>query len=135
MSTQSCYIRCAPPDWPDLSRFVRFVRAQGRCECCGRPHGQQIRCLPDGRWFDAVRDTWRAGDGGPADWPDIVDYAAVRTTRVVLAACRTGGPDTPPAVTLTPGQLVALCQRCRMIRLRMEHRQRSRITILLRRAL
>lgn len=28
-----------PPDWPDISREIRFGRAEGRCECegeCGR---------------------------------------------------------------------------------------------------
>ena len=31
-----------PPDWPQISKRVRFSRAQGRCECqgeCGREHG------------------------------------------------------------------------------------------------
>ncbi|MFI2426543.1 hypothetical protein ACH5A7_21010 [Streptomyces sp. NPDC018955] len=30
-----------PKDWPQISRRIRFERAQGRCECtgeCGRPH-------------------------------------------------------------------------------------------------
>lgn len=29
-----------PPDWPQISDYIRFTRAQGRCECdgrCGRP--------------------------------------------------------------------------------------------------
>ena len=24
-----------PPDWPAISRRIRFERAEGRCECCG----------------------------------------------------------------------------------------------------
>ncbi len=44
-----------PPNWPELSRQVRFERAGGVCQKCGRPHGARIRCLPDGRWFDAAR--------------------------------------------------------------------------------
>lgn len=28
-----------PKDWPIRSRFVRFVRARGRCEWCGAAHG------------------------------------------------------------------------------------------------
>lgn len=28
-----------PPDWPEISRRIRFVRAGGRCETCDRPHG------------------------------------------------------------------------------------------------
>ena len=29
-----------PKDWALRSRFVRFVRAKGRCEWCGAAHGQ-----------------------------------------------------------------------------------------------
>jgi len=60
-----------PIDWPQLSRHVRFERASGVCQGCGRPHGKIIRVLPDGRWFDATRQTWRNGHGRPARWPDI----------------------------------------------------------------
>jgi hypothetical protein len=40
-----------PPHWRELSRRVRFERAGGACQRCGRPHLTLIRCLPDGRWF------------------------------------------------------------------------------------
>jgi hypothetical protein len=39
-----------PRDWPEISRRVRFERAGGVCQGCGRPHGVTVRCLPDGRW-------------------------------------------------------------------------------------
>lgn len=29
-----------PKDWKLRSRFVRFVRAQGKCEWCGAKHGE-----------------------------------------------------------------------------------------------
>ena len=29
-----------PKDWKTRSRFVRFVRARGRCEWCGAEHGK-----------------------------------------------------------------------------------------------
>ena len=29
-----------PIDWPQLSAVIRFRRAQGKCEGCGRPHGR-----------------------------------------------------------------------------------------------
>lgn len=34
-----------PIDWPQLSAMVRFRRAGGRCEGCGRPHGQMSTIL------------------------------------------------------------------------------------------
>jgi hypothetical protein len=49
-------LRCLyPPHWRELSRRVRFERARGRCQACGRPHLVWLRCLPDGRWFDEAR--------------------------------------------------------------------------------
>lgn len=29
-----------PKDWPEISRRIRFERAQGRCEFCGAEHGK-----------------------------------------------------------------------------------------------
>src|SRR5215212_4593869 len=31
-----------PIDWPQLSAVIRFKRAQGKCEGCGRPHGHAL---------------------------------------------------------------------------------------------
>jgi len=31
-----------PPNWKSLSHWVRFVRAKGRCQNCGRVHGQRF---------------------------------------------------------------------------------------------
>jgi hypothetical protein len=78
--------RFYPSDWPQISRRVRFERAAGMCQGCGRPHGMTIRCLPDGRWFDAAGPTWRNGRGRPARWPDLVETLQTRHIRVVLAA-------------------------------------------------
>ena len=43
-----------PAHWRELSRRVRFERAHGMCQGCGRPHGATVRCLPDGRWYDSA---------------------------------------------------------------------------------
>ena len=72
-----------PRDWPEISRRVRFERAGGVCQGCGRPHGVTVRCLPDGRWFDTSCRTWRNGRGRMARWPDLVETAQVRHTRVL----------------------------------------------------
>jgi hypothetical protein len=46
-----------PPDWREISRRIRFVRAQGRCECtgqCGLHDGE--RCVErDGIWAKFAR--------------------------------------------------------------------------------
>jgi hypothetical protein len=120
-----------PIDWPEISRRVRFERAGGVCEGCGRPHGETVRCLPDGRWFDAARNTWRSGRGRPARWPDIEEAVAFRQTRVILAAAHL---DHDPGNN-RQRNLKSLCQRCHMIHDRSYHLARRRITYLLRRAL
>ena len=74
-----------PSDWPEISRRVRFERAGGICQGCGRPHGMTIRCLPDGRWFDSTRHTWRNGRGRTTRWPDLVESMQERQTRVIPA--------------------------------------------------
>jgi hypothetical protein len=100
-----------PPNWPALSRRVRFERAGGRCQGCGRPHLAQVRCLPDGRWFDQAARTWRDRRGRPARWPDLIDVVNVRLTRVVLAAAHL---DNDPANNRL-ANLRCLCQRCHML--------------------
>ena len=34
-----------PIDWPQISHWVRFVRAKGHCQVCGRPHGETVQHL------------------------------------------------------------------------------------------
>lgn len=123
--------RFYPRDWPQISQRVRFERAAGICQGCGRPHGMKIRCLPDGRWFDPARNTWRNGRGRLARWPDLVAIAQIRHTRVVLAAAH---------LDHNPGNnrqrnLRSLCQRCHMIHDRPHHLAQRHITYLSRRAL
>jgi hypothetical protein len=100
-----------PQNWPALSQRVRFERAGGRCQRCGRPHLEEVRCLPDGRWFDTIARTWRDRCGRPARWPDLIDIADVRLTRVVLAAAHL---DNDPANNRL-GNLRGFCQRCHML--------------------
>jgi hypothetical protein len=52
-----------PIDWRQLSHVIRFERAGGRCETCGRPHRRMISHLGDGRWFDPESEIWRDGQG------------------------------------------------------------------------
>jgi hypothetical protein len=90
-----------------------------------------IRCLPDGRWFDPSRHTWRNGRGRPARWPDLEEAALMRRTRVVSAAAHL---DHDPSNNRLRN-LRSLCQRCHIIHDRPHHLMQRRITYLLRRAL
>ena len=111
-----------PIDWPNISLRIRF-------EVDG-PHGQTIRVLPDGRWFDPEIHTWCDDRGREASWPDVIEGCAIRKTRVVLAACHL---DHDPG-NVKPKNLAAWCQRHHMLHDREFHRSQAWITILLRRA-
>ena len=121
-----------PIDWPQLSAVVRFRRARGRCEGCGRPHGQRVVHLGDSRWWDAEAATWRDGRGRRVRLaPGALDVlATVRTTHVVLAAAHRDH-DTANNVS---ANLAAFCQRCHMIHDRPEHRRRRWRTLYRRKA-
>ncbi|MFE1603300.1 hypothetical protein [Methylobacterium sp. ID0610] len=121
-----------PIDWPELSAAIRFQRAGGRCEGCGRPHLERVVCLSDGRWWDTEVGTWRNGRGRPLRRAPSVDLLAeVRTTRVVLAAAHRNHDTSDNSDT----NLMALCQRCHMIHDRPEHRRRRWLTLFSRKAL
>jgi hypothetical protein len=105
-----------PIDWPQLSNHVRFKRAG---------------VLPDGRWYDEARQTWRNHRGRPVHQPDIEEAARIHQTRVVLAAAHL---DHNPSNNRLRN-LRGLCQRCHLIHDQPYHLARRRITYLLRRAL
>ena len=122
-----------PIDWPQISRWVRFVRAKGRCEMCGRPHGAIVRHLGDGRWLDEASGFWRDGSGRRTRVPPGHHAERAATTRVVLAAAHLD--HDPSHCGPRHRNLRALCQRCHMLHDRPEHRRRIRLTLLRRRAL
>ncbi|KQT51333.1 hypothetical protein ASG52_25670 [Methylobacterium sp. Leaf456] len=122
-----------PIDWRELSAAIRFGRAKGRCEGCGRPHGEAVFCLRDGRWWDAEAASWRDGAGRIVCTAVGIDdvLATIRTTRVVLATAHRNH-DTADN---HPANLAAWCQRCHMIHDRPEHGRRRWLTVFRRKAL
>lgn len=122
-----------PFDWPQLSALVRFKRAGGRCEECGRPHRQLVYHLGDGRWWDQEGQTRRSGQGRPLPrLPTLAeDDPTLRTTRVVLAAAHLDHDPTNNRLR----NLRALCQRCHMLHDRDEHQRRRWLTLRMRKAL
>lgn len=122
-----------PIDWPQISQHIRFGRAKGCCEGCGRPHGQIVCHLGDGRWWDAKQQCWRDGQGRPlrkkVPLPPEPDHSL--RTRVILA---TAHLDNNPSNN-DFRNLRALCQRCHLMHDRPEHLRRRRIRFLMTRAL
>ena len=119
-----------PIDWQQLSAVIRFERAKGRCDGCGRPHGRQVQCLPDGRWYDEERATWRCGRGR-AVRGKVTAEIIPRLTKVTLA---TAHLDHDPTNN-DAANLKALCQRCHMLHDRHEHRRQRWLTLRSRKAI
>ena len=111
-----------PIDWPQLSAVIRFGRAKGRCEGCGRPHSQTVVHLGDGRWWDEEAASWRDGAGAivclAVGTDDVLGIA--RTTRVVLATAHRNHDTADNG----PANLAAFCQRCHILHDQPEHQRR-----------
>jgi hypothetical protein len=114
--------RLYPADWTSISHAVRFGRAGGQCEYCGKPHGARIVQLRDGRWT-AGDGQWRDRSGEPAKAPDILAYGEAKAWRrpVVLACCHMRHDPRES----DPGVLVAACGACHL-RLDREWHRRQR---------
>ena len=119
-----------PIDWPQLSAVIRFERAKGRCERCGRPHGREVQHLGDGRWWDEDEWTWRNACGRRLA-RRVGGDIAVRTTMVVLAAAHLDHDPTNNRLR----NLKALCQRCHMLHDHDAHWRRRLLTLRMRNAI
>ncbi|WP_099213538.1 hypothetical protein [Gluconobacter cerinus] len=113
-----------PPNWPELSRQVRFERAGGMCQRCGRPHGQILQVLPGGRWKHPETGHWFNGRGRPVAPPDLIALLQTRQTKVVLAAAHLNHDPTVNRLR----NLRALCQRCHLLHDRVYHLAQRRLT-------
>lgn len=107
-----------PIDWEQVSRRVRFTRAQGRCDHCRRPHGRYVQHLGNGVWWDEDRAIWRTGRGKPISVR--VTPSQPHMTRVFLACAHLNHDPTDNR----DRNLAALCQRCHMVHDAAEHQRR-----------
>jgi hypothetical protein len=116
-----------PANWKDISYYVRFVREKGRCQRCGRAHGDLVHKLPDGRWFDKSTNQWRDYLGRSSKWPDIFEYAQASNTKVYLAAAHI---EHDPRINGNHhyDKVASWCQRCHLIYDRKFHQLRKKIT-------
>ena len=124
-----------PIDWPQLSAVIRFERAHGRCQRCGRPHGTLVYHLGDGRWWDAEASTWRNGRGRAltrlAPLEALPATVVLYATRVALATAHLDHDST----NNRRRNLRSLCQRCHMLHDQEERQRRRWLTLRMSRAL
>jgi len=115
-----------PQDWKQISNFVRFIRENGVCQSCGRPHGFTIRQLNDGRWYDPLTKIWRDREGFQTFWPDIFEFGDGKSIKVYLAAAHI---DHDPRIIGNDqyDRLAAWCQRCHLNHDRPYHRRKRRL--------
>jgi hypothetical protein len=112
-------------DWAEVSHRIRFDRAKGRCEACGRPHRHIICVLEDGRWIDpATGGQWYTPFGDPIREPSPTDLWSVRLVRVVLTTAHLDHDPSNGAET----NLAAWCQRCHLAYDLDHHRANRRLT-------
>lgn len=132
-----------PFDWPQLSHAVRYRRAGGRCERCGRPDASHVPQLAQGLWWDAASACWRDGRGRTRRFPEPAALLAQapplagfevappwRLARVRLATAHLDHDPTNNAAR----NLAALCGRCHLAHDLPMHRRRRFVTLRARRA-
>lgn len=96
-----------PDNWNDISNYVRFIRAEGRCECTGECGKHEGRC-------DA-----KHGEPHP-----------ITGSKVVLTTAHMGHGtgDKHDKQDVRPENLKAMCQRCHLIFDLDEHMHNANLT-------
>ena len=100
-------IKRYPENWTDISNYVRFVRAEGRCECTGECGKHTDRC--------------NATHGEPHP---------ITNSKVVLTTAHLGTDtdDKHDKMDVRPDNLKAMCQRCHLIFDLPEHMHNANVT-------
>ncbi len=105
-----------PKNWRLISQRVRFKRAAGRCEWCGKPHGQEVQVGAENCWA-GPDGQWRNRDGkpipGPMPWPSKIwwQYVIRHPGQVPQIRRSTAHLDHDPK-NCADENLAALCQFC-----------------------
>lgn len=106
-------------NWSEISRRIRFERAEGKCEECGAPHGGWRD--DSGDWFEPEL---------AESFPHITEYM----TKIILTTAHLGiaKPDGSPGdrsdtMDCREENLKALCQRCHLAFDRSDNINRRRI--------
>jgi len=114
-----------PKNWREISQYIRFERAKGKCEECGVPHGA-LRDRSSSMFVTADELQGLESESVPFDIGDAV--MIVLTTAHLGIAKPDGLPgDRADTMDCRPGNLKALCQRCHLAFDRSDNINRRRI--------
>jgi 5-methylcytosine-specific restriction endonuclease McrA len=99
-----------PKDWPQISRRIRFERAEGKCEWCGIPN----YALRD-------KDSSMYVTSADLELLDDVPFDLAKATMIILTVAHLGTPlpdGTPVSkqdtMDVRDENLAALCQKCHL---------------------
>lgn len=103
-----------PPNWHEISEYIRYVRAENKCETCGAPNGELIyRPHGDHRWK-------LAPEGHEADAMALDGITFVKVVLTVAHIRHDKSDCRFYWFKYIPGDptnnLVAECQRCHLLR-------------------
>jgi len=108
-----------PKNWREISQYIRFERAKGKCEECGAPH-------------NGMRDA--IGNVYDEEFVESFPHTVEHMTKIVLTTAHLGiaKPDGSPGdradtMDCRPENLKALCQRCHLAFDRSDNINRRRI--------
>jgi hypothetical protein len=113
------YRHLYPPHWRELANQIKFERAGGRCEGCGREHGATVLVIADGGWLDPETGECHDDRGRSLGWRRPADWPAGRLVKTILTCAHL---DQNPAHN-DPTNLAALCPRCHLRHDRRQHIQ------------
>ncbi|HOW62165.1 MAG TPA: hypothetical protein P5284_03315 [Candidatus Contendobacter sp.] len=111
-----------PLDWRALANRIKFERAGGRCEWCGRPHGVRVLVVGEGGWLDPETGERYDDRGRSLGRCRVSDWPAGRFVTTVLSCAHL---DQNPANN-DPANLASLCPRCHWRHDRQQHIRSAR---------
>lgn len=116
-----------PPYWRQFSEYIRFERAQGKCERCNAPNGEtvergylsSVQRVPI--WFDGHGETYHAATGKYLGHFRSYELDLNRVSKIVLTVAHLdhdGGVCRCKRLFGTkcarPDHVLALCQSCHL---------------------
>jgi len=108
-----------PANWDQISRRIRFERAEGLCEKCGVPHSA-LRA-ENGQWWllEDLQDLWEWPEMDEDDAAMVLDKGPLTVVILTTAHLGIAKPDGTPGdkadtMHCREENLAALCQKCHL---------------------